>query len=480
MKKYISHAFLLLSIFIGLNSCKDAMEEHTQVVNVDNTVDLFEKIAAQPNLSKFSDYIKSTGYDKILTSSQNYTVWAPTNDALATLDAAIVSDPMKLKDYVGNHIALTSVVAPKTASDTLRVVLLNKKYATLIGDKYEEASVLGAGKFVKNGALYSIDKAVATKQNIWEYMLSSTDAPLQTSYISSISTQVIDSANATIIGYNSTGTPIFAPNPPMVSRNAYWTNVADLRTESQQYTFFMLPDALYNSEAAKLSPYFAGADKFTLVRDLTVKGLYTIDKLPDTLLSTRGVKIPVAKSAIVKSYRASNGMVYIMNALPFRLKDKVPVFKIEGETPLSFRADRTANTFYRLKLDNAGIQYRDIEVYNHAFAEFYIRYFKTAVPFVKYKVYARAISGAAGDAQVASFTQRYFIYNPLTSTVDVPVYDLFATQTVTPLNYSEVYLGDYTPKQYGTLDLRLTAANSTAVNVNTLILDYLRFEPVLP
>ncbi|MNY54618.1 hypothetical protein D3C86_1905130 [compost metagenome] len=81
---------------------------------------------------------------------------------------------------------------------------------------------------------------------------------------------------------------------------------------------------------------------------------------------------------------------------------------------------------------------------------------------------------------MANFTQRYFIYNPLTSTTDLPVYDLFATQTVTPLNYSEVYLGDYSPKQFGVLDLRLTSANSTAVNVNTLILDYLRFEPILP
>jgi len=469
-----------MSTLLGLNSCKNAMDEHIEVVNIDNTVDLFEKIAAQPNLSKFSGFIKSTGYDKILTSSQSYTVWAPTNDALATLDAAISADPVKLKDFVANHVAYTTITTPKNIGDTLRVSLMNKKYATIVGDKYEEASVVGSGKFVRNGALYVIDKAVETKKNVWEYMLGSTDAPLQTSYISNISTLVIDSANAAIIGYTNSGAPIFAPNPPMVSRNAYWTTVADLRTENQQYTFFMLPDAVYNSEAAKLTPYFSVSDKFALVRDLTVKGLYTLDKLPDTLLSTRGVKIPVSKAAIVKSYRASNGIVYVVNALPFRLKDKVPVFKIEGENPFSFRADRTNNTFYRLKLDNNNVPYRDIEVYNHAIAEYYIRYYRTAVPFVKYKVYARAIAGAAGDSQVANFTQRYFIYNPLTSTIDLPVYDLFATQTVTPLNYSEVYLGDYSPKQFGVLDLRLTSANSTAVNVNTLILDYLRFEPILP
>lgn len=480
MKKYILNTILLLSVLISLNACKNVMDEHTEIVNVDNTVDVFQKLAAQANLSKFTDFVRSTGYDKLLASSQNYTVWAPTNDALATLDAAITADPAKLKDFVANHIALSTIAALKTATDTLRVSLINKKNATLIGNNFEEATITSKGQFVKNGVVYSIDKAVPTKQNVWEYMLSSTDAPLQTNYISTISTMVIDTANATIIGYTNAGNPIFAPNPPMVSRNAYWTNVADLRAENQQYTFFMLQDAAFNSETARLTPYFSIADKFALVRDFTVKGLYTADKLPDTLISTRGVKIPVSKAAIIKSYRASNGVVHIMSALPFRLKDKVPTFKIEGELPSGFRTDKTGNTFYRTKLDNNGIQYKDIEVYNHAFAEFYIRYVRSGVPFVKYKVYARVIAGAAGDAQVASFTQRYFINNPLTSTPETPVYDLFATQVVTPLNYAEVYLGDYMPKQYGPLDLRLTAANSTAVNVNTLILDYLRFEPILP
>jgi uncharacterized surface protein with fasciclin (FAS1) repeats len=480
MKKNILQTILLLSTIFWLSACKDVLEEHTEIVNVDNTIDVFQKLSAQSNLSKFSDFVRSTGYDKLLASSQNYTVWAPTNDALNSLDAAISSDPAKLKDFVANHIALTTVVAPKTASDTLRIQLINKKFATLVGNTFEEAAVTGGGQFVKNGALYTIDKAVPTKFNVWEYMLSSADAPLQTNYISNISSMVIDTANAVIIGYNNSGNPIFAANPPMVSRNLYWTTVADLRTENQQYTFFMLQDAAFNSETAKLTPYYSIFDKLGLVSDFTVKGLYTADKLPDTLLSTRGIKIPISKAAVVKSYKASNGIVHVMSALPFRLKDKVPTFKIEGELPFSFRINRDGNTLYRTKLDNKGVQYKDIEVYDHSVSEYYIRYLRSNVPVAKYKVYARAVAGAAGDAQVAAFTQRYHIFNPLTSTPTASVYDLFAIHNVTPLNYDEVYMGEFTPKQFGLLDLRLTSAASTAKNVSTLILDYLRFEPILP
>ncbi len=475
MKQSIKNNFLILAVLIGLGSCKNAMEEHLVITNADNTVNLTEKMATESNLSQFNDFVKRTGYDQILASSQSYTVWAPTNTALAGLDAAITSDPIKLKDFVANHIALTTYAASKGITDTIRVDLLNGKIATVAGPNFEEAGIVGSGKFVKNGALYVIDKPVPTKLNVWSYMTSSTDALLQTAFVSNLSAQVIDTANATIIGYNSSGNPIFAPNPPMVSRNSYWSTVADLRAENQQFTFFMLQDAAYTAEINKITPYFSTTSEYTVVRDLAVRGTYTLDKLPDTLLSTRGVKIPINKSSIVKSYKASNGIVYVVSALPFALKDKVPGFKIEGENPFAFRADRTNNTRYRTKLDDLGVPYKDIQVYDHAVAEYYIEYRYNQLPQTKYRVYARVISGGPGDSQVAAYTQRYFIYNPVTL-----VYSLFATQVVAPRNYAEVYLGEYTPQQFGTLQLRLTAANSTAVNVSTLILDYLRFEPILP
>ncbi len=474
--------YLIYLIFFGMNtllfSCKDKWDVHNDVENVDNTVDLAQKLAAQSNLSVFNGYLKSTGYDKLLASSQNYTVWAPTNTALATLDPAIVNDAAKLKDFVANHIALSTVPVSKKENDTLRIKLLNNKFATIIGLKFEESNIAGASQFVKNGVLHTLDAAIPTKLNIWDYMLTSTDAPLQTEFTRNLSITVIDTANATIIGYNSLGNPIFAPNPPTVARNTYWVNVADLRDESQQFTYFMLQDAAFNSETAKIATYYPSifansSASYYVVRDLTVKGLYPVDKLPDTLISVKGVKVPINRSTIVKTYRASNGIVHVVNALPFRVKDKVPEFKIEGERPISFSATKTI--LYRTKLDDLGKSYSDIEVYNHAYSEYGVFYTKTNLPVVKYKVYARATSGASGDSQVANFTQRYFFYNNTTL-----AYTLFYTHLVTPLNYAEQYCGEYTPDQFGNLQFKLTSAATTAINQNTLILDYLRFEPVLP
>jgi hypothetical protein len=174
----------------------------------------------------------------------------------------------------------------------------------------------------------------------------------------------------------------------MISRNTYWVNVADLRDESQQYTYFILQDAAFTAESAKLSTYYPSVNpnlnaSYFLVKDLTVKGVYPIEKLPDTLISLQGVKVPVNKANIIRSYRASNGMVHVVNALPFRLKDKIPEFKIEGEKPQFVSAARTL--LYRTKLDNLGKTFNDIEVYDHKYAEFGVFYTKANLPVVKYK-----------------------------------------------------------------------------------------------
>ena len=47
------------------------------------------------------------------------------------------------------------------------------------------------------------------------------------------------------------------------------------------------------------------------------------------------------------------------------------------------------------------------------------------------------------------------------------------------LDYSEVYLGDYTVSGYGKIHTFLVSANSTGNGTNTLVLDYIKMVPVI-
>jgi len=205
-----------------------------------------------------------------------------------------------------------------------------------------------------------------------------------------------------------------------------------------------------------------------------VEGAYEEAQLPDTLTSKFGVRFPVKKAAIVGRYRTSNGFVYVLNEMNIPITNSVRPIVIEGENPSGFSADRPAAIKYRIRVNpNTGQTFRDLMAYDHQVTLFNVRYRATNVLSCKYKVYWVA----ANDYIAANFNQRLAMGSTASAT--------FPYVTVTPNNYNEVYLGDYTISNYGNgiLDMYLvcntTVATSTNKDVIPLFLDYIRLEPVI-
>lgn len=477
-----------MSLFL-ITSCKDVWKDHNELTNTSNRRNLFETISADTSLSKFAAYLKETKYDEVLTSSKTFTVWVPNNAAISAFVAAhpdYLSNASNLRNFVGYHIVNTSYTLNTNRADTLRLRTLSAKYVNSIGSTFEEAGIIKANNFAANGVFHTINGTAEPKSSIW-YSMSQYNGTLQYAAIRSLDTTVVINGDT------------------VINRNAQWRTVATaMSSENAQYTYFVLQDNAYTQEINKITPYYASnytlgglrpdsttifLTRLNMLRDVLVPGLYTPDRLPDTLVSISGVKIPINKASIVSSRRASNGIIYMVSALPYRLKDRVPVLTISGQSPVGFKQnDKGGNTFYRTKVDSLGRVIKDIEIYGHGISEFYIDYRKTAIQSVKYKVYVQVVCGLQGDSQINSYTQRYQIRNPLNGLYTAPVItaagvtaNLF-TQVVIPKNSDEVYLGEYTRSQFGTLDLRLISAASTSTStvINTLILSYVRLVPVLP
>ena len=122
---------LLVTLFFAnllLSGCKK-WEDHTAITDPNVSKDLFQRIQENPDLSKFAELLTKSGYDKIIASSQNYTVFAPVNAALASLDPAIVADDAKLKLFVGNHI--TNQIQTANTTVQVRLLMMNGKYNNL-------------------------------------------------------------------------------------------------------------------------------------------------------------------------------------------------------------------------------------------------------------------------------------------------------------------------------------------------------------
>lgn len=482
---------LLCVSFAGLlvAGCKK-WDDHNAITDPALTKNLAEKMKEDANLSKFSELLVKSGYDKVVGSSKTFTVYAPSNAALASLDPAIVADSALLRAFVGNHIA-TQTYFTNVTTAAKRVPMVNGKYQNILNKTIEGANIVQADKTASNGVLQVIDKALPVLATTWETLQNNSAIPAaQKAYMLSLFRNVFDLRNAIQIGVNpTTGEPIYQPGTDSVRTNIFWRNVFDLNEEARQFTLFVLTDNAWNSELNKYRPYCAtvtnNADSTTafaswaVVKDLAIEGTFTPTAATDTVLSKFKVKVPVDMAAIKQTIKTSNGVIYIMDKVDVQPRHKILPITIEAENYRATSNDRRGNTYFRDRLNPlTNKMFRDVNVFNHGVSTFNINYrLNDVFGGVKYKAYWVALNDFNGAPPVA-FSQKLAF--------DVPTANTFTLQNangytvVNPNVYSEVLVGEtLLPYYKSILDVYLTAAASTTAAVNPLVCDYIRLEPQL-
>ena len=529
----LKQQFLLIATFfaITLSSCKK-WDDHIAVDSQDLNKDLYTIVANDPTLSKFGELVSKAGLDTLLKSSKTYTIWAPSNDALASMDPSLVSDMPRLRAFLLNHIS-NQLYFTKDVPTVKRIGMLSGKYNNFVGNKFEDATLISADRFVKNGVIHVIDKNIPVLQNVWEYVNATSAQYLQNSYIAGLNFNSFDPSLAIIDSISSTtGLPVYRPGTGVVVRNTFNDRVFDLRREERQYTYFVMPNAGFTLKADSLMPYFASSTlaitdslaKWNIVKDLIIDTLYpTIASLPASFVSRSGVTIPINKSLIIESKKLSNGIVYVLSLVDVYTKNKFLARTIEGESPSGFFSDKTGNTNYRIRPNPVTNQnYSDIFITGHGVTDYYAYYRLNDMPSMKYNVYARAVNDFQTQAVFQSINAFLFVApSTFTQMTCVPVFIPTAPRTpaqlwypvpsvkggVAPLPamysftapsfaavaaatpnpvYAETFLGTITSNAYGVLEIRLVSGPTAtlptlptfgATGNGPLILDYLRLVP---
>ncbi|HVG15184.1 MAG TPA: fasciclin domain-containing protein [Chitinophagaceae bacterium] len=465
LKKYTIAALVLFCS--GLIGC-DKWDEHNELKNQALGKSVMDEISARADLSKLKEYLVKTGLDKELSSSKTYTVWAPANGMLETLEPAIVSDTAKLKAVLLNHIAKLNHY---TGTGTQRIQLLNGKWVDLTANKFDEATITTPNFTTANGVLHVIDKVVKPLPSLWQFINSTTATFKQNAYIVATNFKVRDFANAVIDSIGQlTGMPVYKPGTDSAIRNRYLTTIYDAADESKMFTYFVVRDDNFQKEADLQKPFFktSRADstdtlsRYQVIRDLTFEGLYTREQLPSVLTSKFGVSVPINKNDIVETIRLSNGVAYVMSKLEVPAINRLTPFIVQGEDPWGFQTDKRGNINYRKQVNPTTSEFfNDMQISGHNVANYWVWYRIPNVPSAKYKVYWVAVNNGT-----AAFQQRLAmgtVTAPLTALpyVNVPVN-----------NYNEVLLGEYTVPAYGTLNVYFTASGTA-----NMALDYFKLVP---
>lgn len=498
MTKIFKHSYyILLFVLLAAISACNKWDDHNAAIEGSLNQDLLTQIKENPDLSKFNEYLIKTGYDTVLSSARVLTVWAPTNAALAALDPAVVNDAEQLKLLVGNHISILSNFTTE-ASPELRIRTLSKKNVVFTPTSYGEAKIVSKNKYGSNGVLHVVDKAIIPKLNILEYLKSSTEASLQNEALSRLDYEVRDLTKSEVIGYDQvTGKPIYKEGLGIVTLNTY-LNKNNIANEDSVYTYIVLTDAAFTAETNKLKPYFNTIDpvitdsltQFNVIKDLAIKGRYDANNLPGQLYSAKdSVVYMLDKGAIVKTYEASNGVVYVMNKLDYNMVSKLQPVKIEGESAHTLLSSKTQQIRQRRNstdIDNPLYRsfFKDLLIENHGVKSFWVKYTPT-LKSAKYKVYFRAVRDfnlipPMGSTEITPFKMKFAL--GVSTATDVPYYENVGfvkndDGSFSP-DYERRYAGEITVTDYGMQDFFLVADDTTVNGENTLLLDYVELVPV--
>lgn len=497
---------MLYALFacLSFTACKkDAWNEHNAPVTQALDKTLFEQISTDANLSVFTSLLIKTGYDKVLQSSKAFTVWAPANAALQNLDPAIIEDEVQLKLYVGNHISNQSYFT--TMPDPLIVIkMLNGKNTTFTTTQFEDAKITTANVYVKNGVLHTIDQDASPRPNAWELLQNSTVANTHKSFIEGLEHTELDTTNGVLLFVDPvTKKGVYQEGTTFeVQKNTYFQKIADISSEDSLITYIILNDAAFLAERAKLAAFHEFPDALTadtllnwsVVRDLVINQVYTIDELPDSMTSVTGVKIHLDKSSIVETHKLSNGIAYVVNSIGYQvLENKIPTIIIEGEYLDSLRTP--SNPIYRVKKDTAGVRFTDIQTGSITSSPdplYYFRYKSTAYS-TKYEVWIRAVNDILNTSISVkvdfSPTRRYpkmadipqlatMGYTELPSILGLDLEEEEDAEKYRTA-FKEVKLGTYSPEYYGDLYTFLVSSlGATSALPTALSLDYIKLKPV--
>ncbi|MDR1122109.1 MAG: fasciclin domain-containing protein [Dysgonamonadaceae bacterium] len=325
--KNIKYCILCILLLACLPACDDTFDAHySKESGIAPELTLWQLIEQDANLSVFAEMLKKTGYDVFLSKSQSFTVWAPTNEALAEMD---MNDVGKLKDIVLTHIARFKYVAGQTEVIAFALNRKQIRFAYNNGSYTMNGSELATvNQLADNGILHTMKEPIPFVKNLWEY-LSEPGMDSIRSYFNAFYLKMFMPSGSKVIDYVD-GMAVY-DSLFYETNEMFYTRmdgVGFLDNEDSVYTMILPNNAAWIKAYNQRAPYFEteapNSDsvqhwntQYAIVQDLVFRGRIDAPGQLDTLVSTRDnvFRDPASLFPASTANKASNGLVYVTDEL---------------------------------------------------------------------------------------------------------------------------------------------------------------------
>lgn len=241
---------------LALAGCADKWDDHYAPDSGVASQTLMQLIEADGQLAGFAKAVKAHGLDTLLASDQSFTVWAPTDEAMASYEA----DGSDVEHFLQNHInRYVYNASDLTDTATVRIKMLNGKfqeYARSAGGYTFAGTPLSASSTAAtNGLLHRIAGVAPFYLNIYEQLKSEagqTDS--LAAYLMEFDENTFDKANSTATGKNALGQLTY--DSVFVYNNDWMNRYGDLYLEDSLYTVVVPSNAAWREGYAAFSSYF--------------------------------------------------------------------------------------------------------------------------------------------------------------------------------------------------------------------------------
>lgn len=328
----------LIVISLTMLSCSDDWDNHyKQKVMNKSDLNLYDYIKSQEDLGIFTTMLEITGYDSILSNSQTFTVWAPTDNSLQGVD---LNDEEMVIKIVTNHI--TRFSHPTLEAENKFICALNNKLLlfTKNGESfsYDGNTIIRSDLATFNGIVHVINGFVPYRMSHWEYMMKSEGLDSLRNYLKSLDYRELD--------YEASFEDEVFIDSIFKVTNIAKIILGDLDIEDSVYTM-IVPDNIAWSEAKnrimpfyKCTPASGGLlaqteySKWTLLRDLIFRGRISLPVSDNELVSTFKTvfKNPGLLFEGCQKNVLSNGYSYRTSQLNYKAEDTwLKEIRIEAE-----------------------------------------------------------------------------------------------------------------------------------------------------
>lgn len=400
-------SFLVVSaFFVG---CNDSWDDHASVNKDVKTISVMKYLETQPDFSKFTDLVKETGLDQQLSSPILYSLFVPSNEAMGNVPQELLATSEDKLLFVKHHIIEGRFLLSEIKNDR-ELKMLNGKVLELEieSTQIDDISIKKSEVVALNGVIYTLEDAIIPRLSVWEYIENRAPRNKQVNFINSLTKLQFDEELSEEIGFNADGQPIY--DSIFVYKNDFNKKVTNLASEDSTFTLILIEDDAFDAEFVKFNRYFrAFTDKnkpangrdsiniqLEIVRDYVFTQSYALEEIPSQLVSPAGVKVNFNEGAVISSFRASNGYVYLLQSCPVELSAKIPEVKVEAEQLKRYfgigKDEGAAQGYLRINPKASGG--KDFVLDNHTTRAIVNGLVLSGgkLPSIRYKVYWRAVN----------------------------------------------------------------------------------------